>query len=34
MSLGMPNWQFAKARSIKLNSMILSHHLNATPLAK
>ena len=34
MSLGMPNWQFAKARSIKLNSMILSHHLNATTLAK
>jgi hypothetical protein len=34
MSLGLPNWQLVKTRSIKLNSMIVSHRLNATPHAK
>jgi hypothetical protein len=34
MSLGLPDWQRIKAGSIKLNSMIVSHHLNATTLAK
>jgi hypothetical protein len=34
MSLALPDWQLVKARSINLNSMILSHRLNATPLAK
>jgi hypothetical protein len=34
MRLGLPDWQGIKARSIKLNGMIVSRHLNATPLAK
>lgn len=34
MSLGLPDWQSIKARSIKLNSVIVSHHQNATALAK
>jgi hypothetical protein len=34
MSPGLPDWQRVKARSIKLNRIIVSHHLNATPLAK
>jgi hypothetical protein len=34
MSLGLPDWQSIKGRSIKLNSIIVSHHLKAIPLAK
>jgi len=34
LGLSLPDWQRVKARSIKLNSMIVLHHLNTTPLAK
>ena len=34
MNLGLPDWQNIKARSIKLNRMITSHHANVPPLVK
>jgi hypothetical protein len=34
MNLGMPDWLSIKARSIKLNRMITSHHTNVSPSVK
>jgi hypothetical protein len=34
LNLSLPDWQSIKARSIKLNRMISSHHTNVSPLVK